>query len=215
VLGQEQIDVPIEGLNDLELETKVENSQLPTLFWANARVVTKAGKEIPLGDLPVEFSNVLQPEKKGADYRGGPVKIVGTEYQNATPAQPKDVKQPGLVRLKLAGLDAVKFQATLGGDYPLGDESQRRKVYAVRSKGTEARFLTVIEPRETKPMVKSAIALDSDKLRVELNDGRVQEIAIKNLEGTGSDITVTVNETKAGETLRKEESTPGEGNGTH
>jgi len=71
-------------------------------------------------------------------------------FDKAIAAQPKDAKQPGVIRISLAGKNAVRFKATLGADYPFGDESDRRKIYAIRSKGTDARFLTVIEPYENK-----------------------------------------------------------------
>jgi hypothetical protein len=109
------------------------------------------------------------------------------------------------VRVDLFGLNAVRFKATLGGDFPLGDETQRRKVYAVRAaEGTEARFLTVVEPYEDKPMVKSAVATSADSLRVELADGRVQEISLKNFDGTGKGIEMKLVETKDGQRLREE-----------
>jgi len=116
------------------------------------------------------------------------------------------------VHVDLSGVDAVRFKATLGGDYPLGDESQRRKVTAIRApRGDEARFLTLIEPYEDSPVVKSAVALSADKLRVELNDGRVQEIEIQNFEGDGKDIIVKATEAKDGKILREETTAAGEG----
>jgi hypothetical protein len=99
----------------------------------------------------------------------------------------------------------VRFQATLGSDYPPGDESQRRKVYAIRAgHGTEARFLTVIEPYENQPVIKSAVALGADQLRVELADGRVQDIQIENFTGDGKDIQITLTESRDGKILRRE-----------
>jgi hypothetical protein len=105
----------------------------------------------------------------------------------------------------LSGVNAVRFKAVLGGDYPLGDETQRRKVYAVRAAdGTEARFLTVIEPYENQPMVKSAVATSADSLRVELADGRVQEITLKNFDGDGRGIIATLTESRDGKIVRME-----------
>jgi hypothetical protein len=205
ILGSAAVDVPLENVKQLELETRTELSKKPTLFWAGARVVTRAGKEIPLGDLPVKFENIVTPPAAGKDYFGGPVKIVGTEYPFATPAQPLTNAVTGLVRVDLGGLDAVRFQATLGSDYPPGDESQRRKVYAIRAgHGTEARFLTVIEPYENQPVIKSAVALGADQLRVELADGRVQDIQIENFTGDGKDIQITLTESRDGKILRRE-----------
>jgi peptidoglycan hydrolase-like protein with peptidoglycan-binding domain len=210
ILGSADVDVSVEGLKQLELETRTELSKQPTLFWANARIVTKDGKEIPLGGLPVKFENIEQPKEAGKDYFGGPIKIVGNEYQSATPAQPVTNGVNGLVRVDLSGVGAVRFKATLGGDFPLGDETQRRKVYAIRATAdggvaaTEARFLTVIEPYEDQPMVKSAVAMSADSLRVELADGRVQEISLKNFDGSGADIEISLVETKDGQRVREE-----------
>jgi hypothetical protein len=205
ILGTGDIDVPLDGVKQLELETRVEISRKPTVFWAGARIVTKDGKDIPLSELPLKFENIEQPKNTGKDYFGGPIKILGNEYQTAAPGQPKNDKQPGLVRVDLSGVNAVRFKSTLGSDYPLGNEAQRRKVYAIRAaNGDEARFLTVIEPYEDKALVKSAVAVNADKLRVELTDGRVQEITLKNFDGSGKDIEAHIVETKDGQVLRQE-----------
>jgi len=207
ILGQAELDVPLTDRKQLELETRTELAKLPTLFWANARVILADGSEQPLAALGsrLTFENIKQPKTAGQDYFGGPIKIVGNEYRTATPAEPNQESQPGLVRVDLAGLHAVRFKATLGGDYPLGDESTRRKVMAVRAaSGSAARFLTVIEPYENQSVIKSAVALSADKLRVELNDGRVQEIELINFGGNGSNISAQFTETKEGKVLRTE-----------
>jgi hypothetical protein len=211
ILGKADIDVPVAGVKRLELETRVELSRKPTVFWAGARIVTKDGREIPLNNLPVKFENIVRPEKPGKDYFGGPIKIVGDEYEFATPGQPATNDLSGFVRVDLSGVDAVRFKATLGSDYPPGPEEQRRKVFAVRAgDGTEARFLTVIEPYEDRPVIKSAVASGPDKLRVELTDGRVQEIEIKNFTGDGRNIEFHLLETRDGRTLRSETATSSE-----
>ena len=81
-------------------------------------------------------------------------------------------------------------------------------MFAIRSNGSEARFLTVIEPYEDKPLVTSAVATGPDTLKVELADGRAQEITIKHLDGNGRDIAVQIIERKAGRIVRAE-ATPG------
>jgi hypothetical protein len=209
ILGSADIDVPLAGVKQLELETRTELSKRPTLFWAGARVVTTDGAEIPLGKLSPKFQNLEQPNEPGKDYFGGPIKIVGREYSYATPAQPRGDSEPGFVRVDLTGLKAARFRAVLGGDYPLGDETQRRKVYAVRAAdGAEARFLTLIEPYENQPVVKSAVASSADALRVELTDGRTQELSLKNFDGSGKEIQVKLVETRDGKVLREEASRP-------
>lgn len=205
ILGSTNIDVPIEGVKQLELETRTELSKTPTLFWANARVLTRDGKVIPARDLPLKFENIEQPGETGKDYFGGPIKIVGQGYESAIPAQPVKNDERAFVRLDLTGIDAVRFKAVLGGDYPPGDETQRRRVYAVRApEGTEARFLALIEPYENDPLIKNTVAVDADHMRVELVDGRIQEIALRHFTGNGADIEVGITETKNGELLRQE-----------
>jgi len=207
ILGSNEIDVSVDGVAQLELETRVEVSKKPTVFWAGARVVTRDGREIPLGQLKLTTENVLPTERANRDYFGGPVKIVGREFTTSTPAQPRDEAVPAIVRVDLRGVDAVRFKATLGSDYPLGDETQRRKTYAVRDatgQGTAARFLTIIEPYESAPVVTRGVALSADKLRVELTDGRVQEIELRNFEGDGRDIEVILTESRDGRVLRTE-----------
>lgn len=212
ILGKADVDASVAGVKQLELETRTELAKLPTLFWANARIVTKDGKEIPLTDLMPAFENVHRLPSANTDYFGGPIKIVGEEYTSATPAEPENESQPAFVRVDLSGVNAARFKATLGGDYPLGDESQRRKVTAIRApQGKEARFLTLIEPYENQPAVKSAEATSADSLRVELNDGRIQEIEIQNFEGDGKNIVVKAIETENGNILRQESTLAGEG----
>ena len=48
ILGKRDIDVSVQGLDDLVLETTANKTKRNTIFWANARIVTADGKEIPL-----------------------------------------------------------------------------------------------------------------------------------------------------------------------
>jgi hypothetical protein len=208
ILGQADIDIPLAGVKQLELETRTELASQQTLFWAEARIITRDGKEIPLSQLPTKLENIATPPQAGSDYMGGPIKIAGNSYHAGLPAEPKDEAKSGFVRVDLSGVDAVRFKAVLGSDYPLGPETQRRKVFAVRSQGKEARFLTVIEPYETAAMVQSAEALGPDKLRVTLTDGRVQEMSIQNFTGAGKDIGVSITESRDGNVVRSEQTGP-------
>lgn len=205
ILGSAAIDVPVAGVKQLELVTRTELSKKPTVFWGGARIVTADGREIPLSELPVSYENIIRPGQAGEDYFGGPIKIVGEEYPFATPGQPVTNDVSGLVRVDLSGIHAVRFKAVLGSDYPPGPEAQRRKVYAVRAPiGDEGRFLTVIEPYEDRPVIKSAIALNADHLRVVLEDGRVQNITIKHFDGDGTNIVASLVETRDGKVVRTE-----------
>ena len=133
-----------------------------------------------------------------------PVKIAGREFKDDVPAEPADTKRPGDITVDLTNIDAVRLTAVVGSDYPPGDESQRRKTYAVRSQGVEATFLTLIEPYEDKPMVKSATATGAGSLSVELTDGRLQRIEIKHLDGDGKNLGVILRETRGDQILRTE-----------
>lgn len=206
ILGSREIDVPVESVKELVLQTKTELAKKPTLFWAGARIVTKEGKEIPLSHLPMRIQNVKTTKEPNRDYFGGPVKILGTVYKEAVAAEPKDSTNPGRIHVDLSGVGAVRFKSVIGGDYPLGDESQRRKTVAVRAPGNaqEGLFLTVIEPYEEQPMVNSAKASDPEHITVELADGRTQEITIANFKGTGRDIQVRILEKKNNAPTREE-----------
>ncbi len=200
ILGEGDVDVPLKGVKELELQTRTELSRRPTLFWAGGVITTQDGKEIPLSQLPLKYENVTPAKSPGADYLGGPVKIAGNAYADAVPAEPKDATLPGRVLVDLSGISAVRFKTVVGSDYPPGDESQRRKTYAVRAQGTSALFVTIIEPYEQTPVIRSAVATAADHLRVELQDGRVQEIEIQNMEGDGHDIAVKLIDARGGNT---------------
>lgn len=202
VLGGIDIDVPVEGVKELTLEVTSGEAKRKSLFLAGALVTTADGKES--SNIRVSTMNASAPDQSGRDYYGGPIRIAGRPIEMAIPAQPEKADVPAEIRIKLEGLNASRFKATLGGDYPFGDESDRREVLAVRSKGTEARFLTVLEPYENKALVKTSTATGPDSLRVELTDGRVQEITLHNLSGNGDDVSVQISETKDGKVLRRE-----------
>ena len=136
ILGQGNVDVSLEGVKQLELETRTELSHRPSLFWGGAVVLTRDGKEIPLSRLPIHSENIVPAKGEDKDYFGGPVKIVGNTYKNTLAAEPQDAGRPGVVRVDLSGIGAVRLKAVVGSDFPPGDESQRRKTYAIRADGT-------------------------------------------------------------------------------
>ncbi|QDA61651.1 COG1470 family protein [Hymenobacter jejuensis] len=203
ILGQKEIDVSVAGLHELTLQVSTDGAKKKALFWADAQLVTAEGHEIPLTDF-ASAQNVEAPPVPGQDYYGGPIKVGGLRPSSALPTQPKDAKAPAIIRVPLTGTQAVRFKATLGGDYPFGNEAARRKVYASRAVGTQVRFLTVLEPYERQAVVESATALSADKLLVKLRDGRVQELTLTNLEGDGRNVGVSMTESKNGRVLRTE-----------
>jgi len=211
MLGSGSIDVGVAGVRTLRLVTHIDPDQTAynksarkTIFWANTRIVTAAGKEIPLDQLKTVSDNIDSGQGPGKDYEGGPVRIAGIGYDHAVPAEPVDVTKDGVITLDLTGLNAVRLKGVVGGDWPVGDEGQLRKVCAVETTGKQAQFLTVLEPYEDKAVVQSVVAPSADKLLITLTDGRVQEFDISGLEGDGLHIQVTMTETKGGLIVRSE-----------
>ncbi len=206
ILGSKDISLNLNGAKELTLTTKLKGGRQNnnTIFWGNAKVTLKNGKEVDLSTLPIKSQNALSTPKEGADYYGGPVKLGGELMTSSLPAMPENSAQSATITVDLSGLDAVKFEAVVGGDYPLGDETQRRRTLNVRAEGQDARFLSVIEPYESASVIKSVKAESADRLTVELLDGRTQEITISNLVDDENNITIEVKEYKDGKLLREE-----------
>lgn len=131
----------------------------------------------------VQMENVDTGCGIGRDYKGGRVTIVGTEYPYAIGASPVDHDRESRIFLNLEGLGAVKLTACVGVDAFPGDEWQKRKTYAVRTRGKAGRFLTVIEPYESEPMIAQVTAESPDKVQVTLKDGSIQEIILTGIQG--------------------------------
>lgn len=217
VLGRDEIDVSLEGVKTLTLTTKAEFkmeappmdgvSRIPkTLFWADPVVVLKNGQEIPLSELKPRYHKIDDSPKSGVDYRGGPIKIAGRHFSHSLPANPTVSLEEGTIIIDLKGLNAVRLKSHVGGDYPVGDETWRRKSLSFRTTGKQARYLTVIEPFEKESVVESVVAKSANKLTVTLKDGRKQVITFQGLE-KGEDIQATIQEFKDGKLVRKEEHT--------
>lgn len=206
ILGSKNVSVDISGKKKLQLTTKTPGKiRNNTIFWGNAKLILKDGSELYLSSLPVKYNNVLLPESKGKDYYGGPIKIAGEPMKYATPGMPINNKETAKITVDLTGLDAVRFEAKIGGDFPLGDESSRLKSMAVRTRGKQARYLSVIEPYESTSLIKSVEAPNENELTVTLTDGRVQKITISNLESPDGKIQVSVKEFKNGKLVREEQ----------
>lgn len=192
ILGEQPIDISLRGIKKLSLTLKVEDSKLNTLFWGNGVVTTTNGKRIKISELPLKTRNILSPTITGKDYYGGEIKIAGIPMNDALPAQPQDITKDNTIEIDLSSVDADRLQIVLGGDFPLGDETPRRKTLAFRSQGKEARFLTVIEPFEKESMVERVEATDADHLTVWLKNGKKQIIVIEELEGDGDHVKVNL-----------------------
>lgn len=208
-IGTAEIDVPVENLSSLDLEMQLDDKhekqrfRRKTLFLANARLVSSQGNESPILAESVKAENT-ESAQPGKDYEGGEIVIAGKHYASAIPAEAKAIERPAVFHIDLSQQKAARFKATLGGDFPIGETADRLKTVSIHSHGKEARFLTVIEPHESETMIKKVEASGPDQLRVELADGRVQEIAIKNFSESAKEIAVEIRESKEGKVLRTE-----------
>lgn len=204
ILGSRDLDVDVSGKKELTLSTKLTRSKNNTLFWGNAKLLLNDGSEVYLSTLPLKYNNVAMPSAVGKDYYNGEVKIAGDLMDKSTPAMPKNIKEEATVTVDISNLDADRLITRIGGDFPMGDESSRRKTMAVRTHGKSTRYLSVIEPYETESFIKSVKATDANHLVVELKDGRVQEIELSDVESEDGKAIVKVKETKKGKVIREE-----------
>lgn len=207
ILGNRTIDVSVKNLDEIALSVQSSGSQRKSLFLSNVRLVLADGREITASQLPgdkISWENTEKPEKAGLDYYGGPIKIAGNKDSSALAIQPSDESKPAILHISLKGLKAVRFKATLGGDYPFGPETDRRRVYGSRVIGKEANFLTVLEPYDNQSEITHISATDASDFEVTLSDGRVQEIHIHALEDKNSKASVDIIERKDGKIIRQE-----------
>ena len=147
----------------------------------------------------------------GKDYEGGRVAIQAEEFDKAIPAEPKDKKKWGVITLDLEGLNAARFHAVIGGDYPVGDESGKRRTVFQQQTGTSACFASVIEPHEGDAMVQSVQYAGAWSIKVTLADGREQIISVKGIENmqesdtTKNSVRILLEEYQEGTLIRSEE----------
>ena len=206
ILGRREFTVDVAGRRTLTLGLKqgYRESEIGDpidtpqgCFWGSVRLEKADGACIELGKLMRENPGIVVQENidpgcgVGRDYKGGRVTIVGTEYPFAIPASTVDHDQEGCIRLSLEGLDAVRVQACVGVDAFPGSEDQYRRTYAVRTRGTNARFVTVIEPYETDNQVMQVSAESPDCVTITLRDGTKQTVAVKHMDDSTPEVTLT------------------------
>lgn len=205
LLGRGDINVSVKNMKTLQLTTlKSKGAKNNTLFWGGAKIITSKGKEIPLTQLKTSSTNIIPSVAVDKDYKGGPIRIAGITYSESLAAEPLNETVAGIITLDMSGLDAVRFVAGIGGDCPVGDESQVRKTVSFRSNGKEATFLTIIEPYEANKMIRNVKALDANTIEVELNDGRSQRIKIEGFNTLESKPAVSIQEIVNDKVVREE-----------
>ncbi|ASA21662.1 hypothetical protein [Paenibacillus donghaensis] len=192
LLGEGKVQLELEA--DIQLLTlRVKNHPIYTeqkypihtkqgLFWGEAYVITADGAKLPLSELSPKYENVDNGFGIGKDYENGRVTIVGEEYPYAMPTSPVNHEHEAVISVNLEGLQAVRFVGLIGADAFPGEEAQRRMTYGIQTHGKLGRFITIVEPYESQQMIHSVQAADPNTVRVELIDGRTQEITVNDIE---------------------------------
>jgi hypothetical protein len=190
ILGKEKIDLDITTVNKLRLKVRVKQVEFEkdiyipmekSIFWGNPYIETKEGERIDLSQLELTYENTDLGYGTGIDYAKGPVKIQGELFEKAIPAEPKDYTREGMIQIDLTNIDAKRFVASIGSDYPVGEEVERRRTIVLRNQAEEARFITVLEPVEKDHLIKKVEAVNENQVVVYLEDKKV-EIKIEGLD---------------------------------
>ena len=78
-----------------------------------------------------------------------------------------------------------------------------RRTLLLRHRGSEARFLTVLEPFQDSAAIRQVRASGPDRVEVSLADGRMHSIELSGLEA-GTDLRVSLREHRGGALIREE-----------
>ncbi|MEI6890812.1 MAG: hypothetical protein V5783_01455 [Pontiella sp.] len=203
ILGKAEIDVDIQGLETLVIETRIEKARdLKTIFMGNPTLLNANGDEIPFN---VETLNVAEALGENRDYAGGNVTLFGEPYARSLAAEPLNRKEPGLLTIDLTGKNATRFMAVFGGDYPVGGDDVHRKIIATRVTGTEARFLSAIELHEDQPVIQSIEAVSENEIIIHRVNGQVDRITISNFEDQDKRVRVEMTVKQEGQVIASEQ----------
>lgn len=188
IFGKEEIQVAIPAKSQtIVLETKTtyvaneygsgKDVPLPAVFWGEGVIKTHAGERIPINQLPRVTEGIKQSPYENRDYFGGPIKFETQVIPSALPATPIAEAISGTITIDLSGVDAASLEIVIGGDYPLGDESDHRRVVGIRKEGRTAQFATILEQYDQESKVESA-TISENTLTVRLKDGREDELNV-------------------------------------
>ena len=210
ILGRDHIDIDVSGRSKIELHVRTEDGTIDhdavretvrTIFWGDPYFETSDGKRIYLSELGYTTENIDNGNGIGVDYAGGPVKIQTKLYEKAVPGDVMDKSREGVVTVDISGIDAVRFVSDIGGDYPVGDESGRRRFIALEKKGRSASFVSILEPHMGDRMIVSAEPAENG-VRITFADGRMSDVEVFGLDTSEPNVSVT--EYKDGVPVRTE-----------
>lgn len=212
IFGRHHIDVDISNKSVLTLHVRTEDGMvdhnnipetIKSIFWGDPYFVLENGDSVYLSEIKYDTENVDCGYGTGVDYGGGPVKIEIKKYDYAVPGDVLDKEREAVITVALSNMKAVRFISDIGSDYPVGDESDRRRFISERKRGKQAEFISVLEPYEKNRMIEKVEYAGHHKVAVKLVDGRKQIIEACNME-SGKNITVKVSEYLNGDFIRSE-----------
>lgn len=206
LLGCSTFNVKLDNPRTLRINVSTKRSGWGknASMLVDGKVLTADGNLIKLSSLPTKYTNVKMLPAPDADYYGGPVKIAGERYSDALGLEPSDYTQEAYVEFDLSDIKATGISGKVGCDYFAGDEEQLRKTVALCQNGNRARFITLIEPYESKAMVRNAVADRDGTVTVTLADGRTQKLEIRDFFNRTSTPKISISEFKGCKLLRHE-----------
>ncbi|MFI4910249.1 MAG: hypothetical protein ACIAQZ_01135 [Sedimentisphaeraceae bacterium JB056] len=200
------LNIDVSGAKELEIiigRRTHSSKNRPGEYIAMVRpAVVSKGKVIPLSELDYKTENI-QPADYGRDYYGDKINIAGIVYENAMMTEPS--AKEGSITINLEGQGAEKFTASIGADHLKTWNEFERKTLQFRREGKDFKLISVFEPYKDKSAIKSAVLLDNDVVRVELNDGTTELVEIDGLSNRdGENIRVSFAKMKNGKLIDKE-----------
>ena len=193
------IDVDVTGVSELRLTISIDartGIALRAHTLGDPRFVTTDGGPVRPPDLPVTIAGARGPEPGFEPTRFTPG--AHDRQIDLTPAGHRVA-----VTFDTTSLDSARFVTDLIVDGQVRDMATMRRTLLLRQHGTEARFLSVLEPFRTSPAIREVQASRPDRIEVSLADGRVHTIEITGLEA-GTDLQVSLREHRGGALIREE-----------
>lgn len=193
------IDVDVTGVSELRLTISIDvraGIALRAHTLGDPRFVTTDGGPVRPPDLPVTIAG-----------GGGPAR--GFESTRSTPGahdRQIDLTPAGhrvAVTFDTTSLHSARFVTDLMVDGRILHMATMRRTLLLRQHGTEARFLTVLEPYRTSRAIREVHSPGPDRVEVSLADGRTHSIEISGLEA-GTDLRVSLREHRGGALVREE-----------
>ncbi|MBQ7573517.1 MAG: hypothetical protein IJT23_04595 [Clostridia bacterium] len=211
ILGREHIDTDVSGAHTLKISVRTEDGTIDhalvrktqkTIFLGDPYFVTDTGDKVYLSDMEYTTENVDNGMGVGVDYQGGPVKIQTKLYKRAIPADVIDTEKTGIITVNLDKINAKRFISDIGGDYPLGDESDRRRFVSLRKRGISANFISILEPYEKNSAIERVEYITDTEVCVYLKDGSMDKLNAYGMD-TG-DIKISVTKYMDGKIISEE-----------